>query len=150
MRFAIHIKFFAQFRNAKRAADDGYALILRFSDVTQQALSEKLDIILNEPEYRANAKEASDLFRDNPIEPMAESMYWIEYVARHRGTKVFQSNAVNIPWYIYFHLDILAAIFIALFISRQIIMYILRRLTNIANVQDKNNNVVHSNKMKRN
>lgn len=132
---------FAQFRNAKRAVDSGYAVMLRFVDVTQQALSEKLDTILSDTKYRANATEASDLFRDNPIDPMAESMYWIEYVARHRGTKVFQSAAVHMPWYIYFHVDILAAVLLTLVILSKLTVYVWRRQANIVHARDRNNNV---------
>lgn len=104
-----------QFRNAKRAVDGGYALLLRFLDVTANNLSQKLRTILNDPKYQKMAKEVSGYFRDNPIDPMEESMYWIEYVARHNGAKVFQSNAVNIPWYIYFHFDIIAAILFTIY-----------------------------------
>lgn len=116
--------------------DDGYALLLRFADVTERTLSLKLRTVMSDSKFRTNAKEASDLFRDNPIDPMAETMYWIEYVARHRGTKVFKSNAVNISWYIYYHFDIIGALFVGVYILR-------KTMTSIAHIlytYDANNN----------
>lgn len=50
------------------------------------------------------------------MDPMEESMYWIEYVARHKGTAVFETSAVHMSWYIYYHLDIIAVLLLALYI----------------------------------
>lgn len=99
-----------QFRNAKRCVDAGYAEMLQFVDVTTKNVLEKVKIMLSDNKYAQRAKVVSKLFRDNPIDPMEEAMYWIEYTARHRGTDVFRSNGVNLPWYAHLHLDIVAAI----------------------------------------
>lgn len=101
--------FSDQFRNAKRCVDAGYAEMLKFVDVTAKNVVEKARTILNDNKYAKRAKEVSALFRDNPIDPMEEAMYWIEYTARHRGTNVFYSNGNKLPWYVHLHLDILAA-----------------------------------------
>lgn len=122
--------------------------MLRFVDVTQQTLTHKLYEILSDSKYLTNAKEASDLFRDNPIAPLEESMYWIEYAARHRGTKVFKSNAVNIPWYIYYHLDIWAVVLVTLFALLKVTVYSVQRITR--KTSDNNNNAVPLKKMKSN
>lgn len=99
-----------QFRNAQRCVDAGYAELLRFVDVTTNAVVEKLRALFNDSKYTHRAKEVSVLFKDNPIDPMEEAMYWIEYTARHRGTSVFKSNAVNLPWYVHLYLDIVAVL----------------------------------------
>lgn len=108
--------FSDQFRNAKRCVDAGYAEILHFSDVTTHNVLEKVRTIFNDNKYAQRAKDVSALFKDNPIDPMEEAMYWIEYTARHRGTNVFKSNAVNLPWYIHLHLDIVCAIVAAIYL----------------------------------
>lgn len=120
-----------KFRNAKRAVDGGYALLLRFIDVTADSLREKLHMMLDDSKYRQRAKEVSVLFRDNPMNPMEESMYWIEYVARHKGASVFQSNAVHMPWYIYFHLDIMLALFVLFYVIYKIANVAVRLSTNV-------------------
>lgn len=82
--------------------------------------------MLDEPNYRQRAKEVSVLFRDNPIDPMEEAMYWIEYAARHKGAKDLQSSAVHMPWYIYYHLDIMAVLLTLLYFTFKIAFYIIR------------------------
>lgn len=107
-----------QFRNAMRCVNAGYAEMLRFIDVTPKNAIEKVKMMLGDTKYSHRAKEVSALFRDNPIDPMEEAMYWIEYVARHRGTEVFKTNATNLPLYVYLHLDIVAAVVAALYLLR--------------------------------
>lgn len=140
-----------QFRNAKRAVDFGYALLLHFVHITKETLSEKLDTILSEPKFSAKAKEASVLFRDNPIDPMEETMYWIEYVARHKGAKVFESTARYMPWYIYYHLDIIAVLIIfayLLYVAAVRICNKVKKILTGKQKQDGNNNAVASKKKK--
>lgn len=110
-----------QFRNAKRCVDSGYAEMLNFNDVSVPNLLEKMNTVLNDKKYKKRVLEISRQFRDNIVEPMDESMYWIEYVARHKGAEMFKSNATNIPWYIYLHLDILAALLVSLYIVFSVI-----------------------------
>lgn len=112
-----------QFRNAKRCVDAGYAEMLDFVDVSVGTVLDKLNIMLNNKKYIERAREVSSLFRDNPISPMDEAMYWIEYIGRHKGGNVFKSNAVNVPWYIYIHLDILAAILFLIFTLTLLLKY---------------------------
>lgn len=124
-----------QFRNAKRCVDAGNALMLQYDEISVPRLLSKLNIILNNKQFREQAKEESVLYRDNPIDPMDEAMYWIEYVARHKGTKVFRSKAVHLPWYIYIHLDILAAIAFSAFVT----IYVIKKLISLANKHIVNN-----------
>lgn len=97
--------------------------MLKFSDVTVKNLIEKLNLMLNNDQYRIAAKEKSKLFRDNPISPLDESMYWLEYVARHQGASHLRSSAVDMPWFIHLNLDILGALFIVIFVVVKVIMF---------------------------
>lgn len=105
-----------QFRNAKRCVDAGYAEMLRFVDVTADNVLQKVRTVLNDSKYAHRTNEISALFRDNPIDPMEEAMYWIEFTARHPGTKVFKSNGANLPWYVHLQLDIVAALVVAIYL----------------------------------
>lgn len=128
-----------QFRNALRCVDAGIAEALRFSDVTVPNLHEKLKTVLNNDKYRTRIEDVSAQFRDNLVDPMEETMYWIEYVARH-GKKfpIFKPNAPNIPWYIYLHLDILAAITIALYLTFVLTKYSAKKLLFTSNSMELN------------
>lgn len=126
-----------QFRNAMRCVHAGYAEMVRFQHLTTDTLREKVNLMLSNDKYRKEAKEVSKLFRDNPIDPMDDAMYWIEYVARHPRAKIFKSSAAHMPWYVYLHLDIVAAILVTLWLLRFGIKSIRNRLfgKNSRNVQ---------------
>lgn len=115
-----------QFRNAIKSVIGGYAIMLRFSEVSAKNLTEKLDIILNDKQYKRSAKEKSRLFRDNPMTPLDESMFWIEYAARHKGTEHLRSHAADMPWYVHLQLDILGLLIIGFFIIVKIIIKLCR------------------------
>ena len=76
--------------------------------MTKETLSAELNELLNNKRYMERAKEVSRIFKDNPIHPMDEAMYWMEYVIQHKGAKHLKSKAVNMPFYQYFMLDIIA------------------------------------------
>lgn len=105
-----------QFRNAMRCVYAGYAEMVRFQHLTTETLTEKVNLMLSSTKYSDEAKEVSKLFRDNPIDPMSEAMYWIEYTARHPRAKVFRSSASYMPWYVYLHLDIIAVALVILWL----------------------------------
>lgn len=105
--------------------------MLQFAEVTVKNLTEKLNVILNDKQYLIRAREKSALFRDNPITPLDESMYWIEYAARHKGASHLRSNAVDMPWHVHLHLDILGAIFFVIFIVVKVIMILCRIINSV-------------------
>ncbi len=101
---------FDQVSNAIIAESKGFALKLYLKEVTEKALKDKIDELINNEKYREKAKEISRIFNDNPRKPLDEAIYWIEYVARHKGAKHLKSGAINLPWYKYLLLDVLAFI----------------------------------------
>ena len=76
--------------------------------------------------YYNRAKEVSKLLNDNPIKPMDEAMYWIEYVIRNKGAKHLKSAAIDLPWYQYLMLDIFGFLFMILVISLVTIRYVFK------------------------
>lgn len=104
-----------QFRNAKRCVDAGFAEIIHFQDVTLQNLLGKLDLVLNEERYMNQVRLVSQQFRDNLVDPMNESMYWIEFIARHKNYPIFKPNASKLPWYTHLYLDILLVTLITIY-----------------------------------
>lgn len=96
-----------QHRNAMRAEQAGYAKRVSFAHLTVDYLHGQITELIDTKQYYNRAKEVSTIFRDNPLHPMNESMFWIEYVARHKGAKHLKSHAVNMSWAQYLLLDIL-------------------------------------------
>lgn len=106
-----------QFRNAKRCVDGGYAEMLSFHEVTVKMLYEQLNQVLDDKSYSNRALQVSQQFRDNLVDPMEESMYWIEFLARHRHNyPIFKPYAPNVSWFAYLYLDILLVAIIALYV----------------------------------
>lgn len=112
-----------------RCVDAGYAEMLRFTEVTRDALVDKINQMWNVKKYELRAKEISSLFRDNLVDPMDEAMFWIEYTARHKGTeKVFKSHAADLPWYIYLHLDIVFVVLVIYWLLKRTVKFIVNLL----------------------
>lgn len=58
--------------------------------------------------YQVNAKIASEQFKDRPMSPAELVVYWTEYVLRHKETPSLKSYALNLTWYQYFLVDVIA------------------------------------------
>lgn len=96
-----------QHRNTLKAEQEGYALSVVLSELTSDILVQKINQMVSNPKFGQKAKELSVRFRDNPISPKDEAMYWIEYIIRHKGAKHLKSRSVNMSLWEYLQLDIL-------------------------------------------
>ena len=63
--------------------------------------------------YAENAKRISKLFRDQPLSPMEQAVFWTEYVIRHKGAPHMRSAARDLDLYQYLLLDVIAVLAIA-------------------------------------
>ncbi|XP_053673812.1 uncharacterized protein LOC128724073 [Anopheles nili] len=99
-----------QHSNALKFEKAGLGLTLRIINVTSDEFRTRIERIVLEPAFQHNANRLSALFRDNPIDPLEEATFWIEYVLRHHGAAHLKSAAVQLPWYRYLLLDILSLV----------------------------------------
>lgn len=58
------------------------------------------------------AKTASEIFKDRPLSPAQQVVYWTEYVIRHKGAHHLKSHAIHHTWYQYYLLDVIAVVLI--------------------------------------
>ncbi|XP_045481091.1 UDP-glycosyltransferase UGT5-like isoform X3 [Harmonia axyridis] len=118
-----------QYTNAKAVEANGGGVILYLKDATEEKVYNNLKTILD-PEFRAKAKALSERFRDRPMSPMDTAIYWVEYVARHKGAPHMKTAAVDMPLYQYLLLDVLAFLGLILlvfsYISYKILSLVLR------------------------
>ena len=70
----------------------------------------KTDLLINDCRYRENAQRLSRIYRDQPLTPMEQAMFWIEYVIRHKGAPHMRSAALDLTWYQYYLLDVIAVL----------------------------------------
>jgi len=63
--------------------------------------------------YRENAQRLSRILRDQPRTPLEKAVYWTEYVIRQKGAPHLRSSVLDLAWYQYFLLDVIAVLAIA-------------------------------------
>jgi glucuronosyltransferase len=63
--------------------------------------------------YRENAQRLSRIYRDQPLTPLQQAVFWTEYVIRHKGAAHMRSAALDLTWYQYFLLDVIAVLALA-------------------------------------
>lgn len=121
-----------QHRNTIKAVQEGYALSLVLSEMTSDLLVQKVNEMISNKKYTQKAKALSNRFRDNPISPKDEAMYWIEYIIRHKGAKHLKSKAVDMSLWEYLALDIvflygglaLLALFVCLRVIYRLVLWV--------------------------
>uniref|UniRef100_A0A182IUN1 UDP-glucuronosyltransferase n=1 Tax=Anopheles atroparvus TaxID=41427 RepID=A0A182IUN1_ANOAO len=104
----LFLPFFGdQNRNADRAIRMGFARKMLFVNITEQSFGDNIAAMVDgSSQYFRRAKEISRLFTDRIVEPMEESIFWMEYVARHGGAAHLKSKAVELNWFQYYMLDV--------------------------------------------
>jgi glucuronosyltransferase len=63
--------------------------------------------------YRENAQRVSRIHRDQPLTPLQQAVFWTEYVIRHKGAPHMRSAVLDLAWYQYFLLDVIAVLALA-------------------------------------
>jgi glucuronosyltransferase len=57
-----------------------------------------------------NVQYLSSIFRDHPRRPLEQAVYWTEYVIRHKVVRHMRSAVLDLAWYQYFLLDVIAVL----------------------------------------
>lgn len=126
-----------QHRNALRSESHGYGRKLDFKDVTEEKLHANIIEMTTNDVYRKEAARISAIYHDNLVHPMEESIFWIEYVCRHRGAKHLKSHAVNMSWISYLMLDILGALLLAAYLVFFCIKVLIKKTFGVKRTQSK-------------
>lgn len=63
--------------------------------------------------------------------PLETAIYWVEYVARHKGAPFMKTAAVGMPLYKYLLLDVIAFLLAVLIAFAYIIYIIIRSLVRV-------------------
>ncbi|XP_063317805.1 UDP-glucuronosyltransferase 1A1-like [Pelmatolapia mariae] len=94
--------------NAARMASRGVGIVLNILDINTETLLKGLKEVINDSRYKENVKKLSDLHNDRPSDPLELSVYWTEFVMRHKGAKHLKSALHQLYWFQYFSLDVIA------------------------------------------
>ncbi|XP_052866527.1 UDP-glucosyltransferase 2-like [Anopheles cruzii] len=114
----LFIPFFGdQQRNADRAIRAGFARKMDFNSITEDTFGGNIRALIEDKRYYEQAKKVSTLFTDTLVDPMDESIFWIEYVARHGGAPHLKSRAVDLSWFAYYNYDLVVVPLVLLLLA---------------------------------
>lgn len=97
--------YYDQFRNFEVLVDDGMALVMNINSFSGEDLKRSIDSLIYNPTFSENALAISQRFRDRPMHPLEETIYWTEYVLRYKGAKHMRVPHANIKFAEYYSLD---------------------------------------------
>uniref|UniRef100_A0A1I8P863 UDP-glucuronosyltransferase n=1 Tax=Stomoxys calcitrans TaxID=35570 RepID=A0A1I8P863_STOCA len=114
--------------NLKKAERNGYAISLHFQSITHDVLKDALNRLIYDASYHDNVKRYSNIFRDRPIQSRDAAVYWIEYVIRHKGAPQIRSAGLDLTWYQFYLLDVIAFVVAALLLASLAIVILVRQI----------------------
>jgi len=103
--------------NVASAEIDGFGIGVPYKKLAEEVLTKALNEILINPKYAENAQRRSKIMHDQPMKPLDKAMFWIEYVLRHKGSPHLRTAALNLEWYQYLLLDVVAFVAVVTLIS---------------------------------
>ncbi|XP_051808593.1 UDP-glucuronosyltransferase 2C1-like [Acanthochromis polyacanthus] len=118
--------FFDQPDNLSRVRAKGAAVIVDIATLNRQIFEEALMAVLYNSTYREKMQMLSRLHRDQPMKPLDQAVFWIEYVMRHKGAPHLRSQSHKMSWFVYNSLDVIAVLLIAVLLATFICVSILR------------------------
>lgn len=81
------------------------------------------------------AKAKSKLLKDNPVEALEHSVWWIEYVLRHQGARHLRSAAQDLAFYELYLWDVYAIATLIIIISFYITSCVFNKLLKIVGLK---------------
>ncbi|XP_051896192.1 UDP-glucuronosyltransferase 2C1-like [Pristis pectinata] len=123
--------FFDQFDNLFRLESRGAAKVMNVATMHSTDLLQALNELINSTFYRDNMKKLSALHWDQPESPMERAVFWIEYVARHKGAGHLRSECYRLPWYVYYCVDVMIFLLSVFLLVTVLVVVTLKKLCNI-------------------
>uniref|UniRef100_UPI0037E8A27D UDP-glucuronosyltransferase 2A1-like isoform X2 n=1 Tax=Semicossyphus pulcher TaxID=241346 RepID=UPI0037E8A27D len=108
--------FFDQPENLSRIRAKGGAVIVDIALLDRHMFAEALKAALYDSSYRENMQTLSRLHRDQPVKPLDQAVFWIEYVMRHKGAPHLKTESYKMSWFVYNSVDVIAALLAAVFL----------------------------------
>nr|AAI55058.1 Zgc:153113 protein [Danio rerio] len=86
----------------------GAAVVLDIHTMGSKDLVDALKAVVNNPSYKESIMRLSRIHHDQPMKPLDQAVYWIEFVMRNKGAKHLRVQAHELSWYQYHCLDVAA------------------------------------------
>ncbi|XP_015426916.1 PREDICTED: UDP-glucuronosyltransferase 2B31-like [Myotis davidii] len=109
----------------------GAAVRLDFNTISSTDLLNALKTVINDPSYKENAMKLSRIHHDQPVKPLDQAVFWIEFVMRHKGAKHLRPATHDLTWFQYHSLDVigflLACVATATFVIAKCVLFCCRK-----------------------
>lgn len=107
----IVIPFFSdQTHNCAKINSAGIGIRIYLKDVTKETVLDAIHKIMENSSYKENMKEYSKVFREHRATSLEKTLWWLEYVIRHRGAPHLRSAALDLHWWQLLLLDVVGFI----------------------------------------
>ncbi|XP_054588913.1 UDP-glucuronosyltransferase 2C1 [Nothobranchius furzeri] len=120
--------FYDQADNLSRVRTKGAAVIVDIGMLDRHVFKEALMTVLYNSTYRGSMQMLSKLHKDQPMKPLNQAMFWLEYVIRHKGARHLQTQSHKMSWFVYHSVDVIAALSAAVLLSVFICISVMRLL----------------------
>ncbi|KAF5301858.1 hypothetical protein FQR65_LT08690 [Abscondita terminalis] len=117
--------------NVNRMIHRGFGLSLNYRTLRKDEFKTSILEIINNSKYRNTVKEFAELAMDQPMTGLEKAIWWTEYVIRHKGTRHMRSPLLDIPFYQYYLLDVIAILTTTLIVIVGIIFLVFKFLFRI-------------------
>ncbi|XP_074028192.1 UDP-glycosyltransferase UGT5-like [Leptinotarsa decemlineata] len=98
-----------QAKNARRISSEGIAkTVFHKHALVKKELKGAILEVIQKPEYKQKVKEVAQLILDQPMTGVEKVVWWTEYVVRNKGAKHLRSPLIDIPFYKFIFLDVVA------------------------------------------
>ncbi|XP_067012865.2 UDP-glycosyltransferase UGT5 [Anabrus simplex] len=106
----------------------GMAIRLSYWSLSKESVLGAIRTIVTDPSYKENAMKVSRAYHDRPMSAMDTAVYWTEYVIRHRGAPHLRSAAVDLNFFQYLLLDVIATVLAVAGIISFVIYKVIKRI----------------------
>uniref|UniRef100_A0A1B0GEE6 Uncharacterized protein n=1 Tax=Glossina morsitans morsitans TaxID=37546 RepID=A0A1B0GEE6_GLOMM len=101
-----------QFLNAAISEREGFGIVLDYKNLTAIQLKTAIERVVNDKQYKEKAGIMSVRFKDRPEHPMEKALFWVEFVAKHKGARFLHCAGMNLNFIEYHNLDALFVLYI--------------------------------------
>ncbi|CAL8110972.1 unnamed protein product [Orchesella dallaii] len=109
--------------NANRLESIGAAIQIDIKNMSSALLKASIEELIQNQQRKSRMVELSNMFKDHPIDPLENVLYWVEYVLRY-DTSLLKPLGINQTWYQRRLLDVYAFISIVLLGVTGFVMFI--------------------------
>merc|ERR1712136_242614 len=116
-----------QYANVIRAQREGYALQLKWKDITKESLFAVCQELINNPRFSETAEKLSELMRDQPETPLERAVYWTEFVMRHKGARHLRLGSRYLAPYQRALIDVYCVIAAVILLPIALLVFVIRK-----------------------